>query len=355
MTAGPDPGVRESGAGILRALRHGVRRVSAAPAVLLGVYLATVLAALPFALVLRGTLRAHLGSSLMADTAATGVNWDWWQEFSSQASGLGRSFTPSVIGFAAPLSNLSAFLDGTSQPLAIVVAATGYGALWLFLWGGILDRYARARPTRTPGFFAACGVFFVRFVRLAALAGLLYWLLLGPAREWLFDTIDDRLTRNVTVERVAFAWRLGAYLLLGAALAGLNLIVDYAKIRAVVEDRRSMVGALLAGARFAWRQPLPVAGLYASNGLLFASALALYATVAPGAGGDGAAVWGILLVGQAYVIVRVALRLLFAASQICLFQSRLAHAGYAAFPLPPWPESPDVESLVTPGGPADGR
>jgi hypothetical protein len=173
---------------------------------------------------------------------------------------------------------------------------------------------------------------------------------LGPARGWLFETLDERFTRDITAERMEFAWRLGAYLIIGAALVLINLLVDYAKIRAVVEDRRSMIGALIAGARFIARQPAGALGLYALNGLLFVLVLAVYALVSPGAGRDGLAVWGVLLVGQAYLLARLILRLLFAASQICFFQSRLAHANYAAFPVPTWPESPDAESLGRTGG-----
>ena len=47
----------------------------------------------------------------MANQAADGVNYDWWQEFASQATGLGTTFTPPVIGFAATLDNLSSLLD----------------------------------------------------------------------------------------------------------------------------------------------------------------------------------------------------------------------------------------------------
>ena len=52
--------------------------------------------------------------------------------------------------------------------------------LWLFLSGGLLDRYARRRRGGARGFFGACGVFFFRFLRLGLLAGLAYALLLGP-------------------------------------------------------------------------------------------------------------------------------------------------------------------------------
>ena len=56
-------------------------------------------------------IATHLGASLAADAAAAGTNYDWWQEFPSQATGLGTTFVPSIIGFGAVLDNLSGFLD----------------------------------------------------------------------------------------------------------------------------------------------------------------------------------------------------------------------------------------------------
>jgi hypothetical protein len=50
-----------------------------------------VLVSLPLTLALRAMLARHLGASLAADTAASGVNYDWMQEFSEQASGLGTT------------------------------------------------------------------------------------------------------------------------------------------------------------------------------------------------------------------------------------------------------------------------
>src|SRR4029077_4982392 len=90
----------------------GIRRVNRAPAILLGVWALTLLVSVPLTLALRGMLAQHLAASLAADTSASGVNYDWMQEFSDQASGLGTTFKPTVIGFGAVLDNLSAFLDG---------------------------------------------------------------------------------------------------------------------------------------------------------------------------------------------------------------------------------------------------
>jgi hypothetical protein len=52
-----------------------------------------------------------------------------------------------------------------------------------------------------------------------------------------------------------------------------------------------------------------------------------------------------LALGQVYIVLRVIARLTFAASQIALFQSRLAHAGYTARPLPVWPDSAAAEAV----------
>jgi len=79
------------------AWREGVRRVNRAPAILIGVWVLTLLVSVPLALALRSMLAQHLGSSLAADTAASGVNYDWMQEFSDQATGLGTTFKPTMV------------------------------------------------------------------------------------------------------------------------------------------------------------------------------------------------------------------------------------------------------------------
>src|SRR4030095_6832628 len=138
----------------MRSFFEGWRRVGSAPAVLLGVYLLTLVLALPLAITMRGLLRTHLGASLAADTAARGADYDWWQEVVSQTTGLGTTFSPTIIGFAATLDNISSVLDGQREVAPIAGAIAIYLAGWTFLAGGIIDRYARQRRTRAYGFFA---------------------------------------------------------------------------------------------------------------------------------------------------------------------------------------------------------
>ena len=286
-------------------------------------------------------LAGHLGRSLAAESAATGVNFDWWNEFLNQAAGVGQSFVPAIIGFAAVLKNLSGVADAERLPIVIAAAVSAHALLSLFLLGGVLDRLARDRAIGASGFFAACGVYFVRFTRLGAIAVAVYWVLFAQLHPWLFDDMLDLLTRDLTVERTAFTYRLLLYALFFAVVLMINMVFDYAKVRAVVEDRRSMIGALVAGARFVRRNRGAAVGLYALNSLVFLAIIGLYALIAPG----GASSAGGFAIGQLYIVARVAVRLLFAGSQIALFQSRLAHAGYVARPVPAWPDSPAAEAI----------
>jgi hypothetical protein len=331
---------------IVRAFLDGLKRTVSAPALFIGVFMVTFLMALPLALTLRGMIQSQLGSSLAAGQLAEGFHYDWFEEFWSQAAGLGTTFTPSVIGFAATLDNLDGILDGQAEITPVASVLGVYLLVWTFLAGGIVDRYARQRPTRAHGFFAASGVFFLRFLRLAAFAGVSYYVLYAYVHGWLFEDLARSVTEDVAVERTAFVWRLALYAAFGVLLVLVNVLFDYAKIRAVVEDRRSMLFALLASARFMRRHPRQVFGLYALNALVFLVVLGAWFLVAPGARGSGVALWAGFILAQLYIGARLFVKLHVLASQTALFQGLLAHAAYTAAPAATWPESPAAETLA---------
>jgi hypothetical protein len=331
---------------VTTAFRDGARRVRGAPMMLIGLFAVTLLMALPLSYVLRTMLEAHLGASLAANAAAAGTNYDWWQEFLSQASGIGQTFVPSIIGFGAVLDNMEGILDN----LPLASAILGITAVWLLVWsflsGGIIDRLARARRTRSHGFFAACGMHFWRLLRLGVIAWLAYAFLFRYVHGWIFNGLVAGLTHDVTVERTAFAYRVAGYLLFGALLLVVNIVFDYARIRLVVEDRRSGLGALLASGRFVRRHVTRVVGLYALNALAFLLLILIYAFVAPGAPGGRLSTAVALAIGEAYIMARLYLKLLFYASETALFQGALAHAAYTAAPAVVWPDSPAAESIA---------
>jgi hypothetical protein len=324
------------------AWRAGLGRVRRAPALLFGGWLITIIAAAPAMWAVRSAIEAHLGRSLEAERAADSVNYEWWQEFASQASGPAGTFTPSILGFAAPLGNLSSVADALPLPSGVVAAVGGFVVLQIFLAGGIVDRFARDTRLGSYGFLAACGATFFRLLRLGIIALAIYKLLFMFARPAM-DAVQRSWTQDFTVERHAFA----AYALTTIAfilvVAAVNLVVDFAKIRLVVEDRRSAIGALASGLRFVARQPLAAAGLYGINVLVFAAVLGLYAIVAPSAAVSGWALVWTLLVMQLFILARLWARLVFVASETALFQSRLAHAWYVARPIPARPAPATVD------------
>ena len=171
------------------AVGDGVRRVNRGTgARRRGMCAVTLLIALPLSIALRRHAGAPSRSQHRGGCRRGGADYGWWREFEAQATGLGTTFGPSIGGFGAVLANISGLLD--NEPLAATIA--GATAAWLLIWsflsGGIIDRLARDRPTRTSGFFAACGV-----ARLAAAAARrhrrrrLLRPLRGGCTGWIFD------------------------------------------------------------------------------------------------------------------------------------------------------------------------
>ena len=329
--------------GAFAAVRSGLDRARRAPAVVLGTLALTLFVSVPLAIALRGMLEGHLGASLAADAALRGANYEWWQEFQAQAAGLGTTFVPSIIGFGAVLLNLSNLLDNLPLATTVAGATAAWLVLWSFLAGGIVDRLARNRPTRARGFFGACGAHAGALIRLGLIALAVYAALFSWLHPLLFDRLLPRATHGTTVERTAFFARAGMYGLFGLPLVLVNLVIDYARVRIVVEDRRSAIGAVLASIRFLRANAATATGVYVVNTVLFLVVLACYALAAPRASAPGLVV---LLVGELYILARHYLKLAFYGSGTALFQARLAHAGYTAGPPLVWPESPDAEAVL---------
>jgi hypothetical protein len=266
----------------------------------------------------------------------------WEGEFAASAQGAGRTLTHEILGFGGTLATWSRLADATDIPTPLVGAVVLYVALWLFLSGGVLDRVARGRPVRVSAFFAACGVYFFRFARIGVVIGAMYWALFAWLHPLLFQTIYDRLTRDIATEHQAIVYRTLLYALFFACLALVNVVADFAKVRAVVEDRRSTIATLGAAIRFIRRRPLRVAGLYLLNVLIFAVIARLWLQIAPAA---STPTWMALLAAQLFLLARVWAKLAFMASEVVFFQGELAHATYTAAPEPVWPDSPAVEAI----------
>ncbi len=245
------------------------------------------------------------------------------------------AITRSIAGWAmevtGPTVAAAANLIIGQSNLIIMGLLASYFGVWIFLWGGVLDRLARNRPVGGAAFFSACGEYFPRFLRLAVIVGAAYWALFRIARAAHLPTAltTDSFTGPG-------GWIVVVLVLVLILIA---VIEDFAMVRAVVEDRHSMVGALVASARFVRRRPLAVAGLYLLN-------VATLVAFVVGWRSLPTLPNSVLLAALiALLFARLGIRLAWAAGEVVLFQQALAHLEYTAAPLPIWPDSPAAEAI----------
>jgi hypothetical protein len=307
---------------VRRAIVTGTWRATAARRLILGLWLVNLLAAAVLAVSLGDSLRSSIGASLVHERLRTGFDMGWFGELQGRAGGLLSTFTPTLTGVGAFLHNLEAWLNGDlwrGIP-ELVLVGSAYLLLWTFLQGGILVRLSREEARPTTGFLSSCGRFFFRFLGLALISGVLYLAIYLLAR-WLFGTIEE-VSRDVTVERTALALVAGGALLVGLLLCLVNLVFDYARMATVLEGRRNPLRAAYHALRMVLRHPRPTLGVYLALGLCGLGLLAAYSLIAPGAGQSS--IPGIVfafLVAQAYLIVKLLLRLTFYGSQLTVYEA----------------------------------
>jgi len=272
-----------------------------APAVVVGTVAAMLVFALPPDLSTRTVLLAHYGALGSTVPHLTTL----------PATAAGRSESP-----------------GTAMLVLLwsLLLRPGWAVLWAFLTGGIFDRYARGRPTRARGFFGACGAHFGAMLRLG----------LG---ELFFDAIAVFVLLAVTAGREELSAAVALVLLLTA-----NVVVLYARVRIVVEDRRSAIGAVLGSLRFIGRNAVAACALYAAFAVCLAVPWWLLNTRVTAAFPPTG--WLTLFVGEMTIAALMFIALALYASATALFQARLAHASYTAAPTIEWPESPAAEAIT---------
>lgn len=307
---------------MLNAFREGIRRALGSIRLLALLVVINILFALPAAYAMSSILKSAIGPSMVEQNLRQGFDLDWDGEFEFHARGLATSFVPSLVGVGPVLNNFEALLDGSLLDGYAGVAAAGLAflLLWTFLNGGVLDCYRDERIFFSASqFFGASSKYFGRFVRLLIMSGVLYVLLFRYFSPWLFRRLDA-MTRNTTEERTVVALTVVACLVVIVLLSLIAMVFDYAKISLVQRERRSALGAAIEAARFVAHQPLRTFGLYCFVSVLFVLAVVVYWLVAPGANqAHWYTVLGAFLLGEAFIVARLWVRLVFLASQTALF------------------------------------
>ena len=301
-----------------RAFVEGAVTVVQAPLVVVMVAFVTMLAAAPFAAVLGARVQASLATQPPVALDETEIDPEWWQEYRAHARGLEATFTPAIVGFAAALDSISAILDGRRPPLAVVGPLALSIVLWAFLWGGILRRFAAGRAIGTRAFLRAAAQLAPRFLCIALAAALAIVVLYATVHAALFGPVYRFLIRDDAAELSKFLVRVVLYIVFMTPVALVGLVADYARVASTLGPAGSLVGSIRAGGMFVRTNLRAVTSLYLTTGALF-----LVITIAYGTleiyGGSQVGGWRAIVIGQSYILMRLAIRLTTAAAELRLF------------------------------------
>lgn len=307
----------------LRALALGLLDVVRAPMMLIGIAVITLVIAVPFAAVLHSRLQASLSVQPQVSLDDTEIDPEWWMEFREHARGLEATFTPAVLGFAATLDGVSNVLDGKAMAPAIITPLVISVVAWAFIWGAALRRFQDGRGSGLSGFVSAGASHAISFIVIAIAAAAINLILYVTLHKLLFGPVHSVLVSLTTTERDAFLVRTLLYVMFFAVVATVSLVADYARVSAIAGRANSPGAMLRESIAFITTHKASVALLYVATGAIF-----IVVTIAYGSleivGGSQVGGWRAVAIGQAYVLVRLAIRLTFAASELRLFTTNHA-------------------------------
>ncbi len=319
---------------MLTALRDGCRSVG----LNWGLVVLVLVTNLAFALVLAVPLALQLENDLENRGASSammyGFDYDWWSRWSEQQQGPEKSLAPDLLGTGFALKNLDLLLKGwlpaglfargsDASPVDPMILGLGclYLVLQAFLTGGLVSVFRRPRGGWTlRGLVHGCGFYFGRMLRVS---------LLGLGAAWVvfalnapFARLVDGLAREAVSGRTAVLLTLGRHALLLVALLLVHMVFSHARVLMVREERLSAGLAFLSSLGFCARRFLPAFGQYLCMAALGALLLALFAGL-----DSWLTVIGFrtqllaLLLFEAFVAARIALRLWLVAAQVELQQA----------------------------------
>ncbi len=214
------------------------------------------LAALAAYPIYQGVL-AFTGHSAMSETLASGFSADWLTDFSFNNPGaLDRYATGILI-----VGLLSILIDSV-------------------LSGGVVASF-REPSLRTLGdFFRDCRRYGWRLIRLTIIGLICYWIVFRLLNQGLGNLVD-KWTRQWLDDRPVFWIKLVPSVLTLLGLLLVNLVMDFARVRLVMEEGTSAIEAFLGSAGFSLKRLRAAVVIYAAPALCGAALLGLYLLVWP--------------------------------------------------------------------------
>ena len=283
----------------------GIRQANASWKMILLLLIANVFFALPFAVPIFLLITQTAGGNLYAQRLyGDNLNAIWFSDLVNEQF---ADASPATLGL--------------QFVLMLLVIGAFYLVFNTFLAGGVLEVFtSEGRSFTMKKFWAGCGAYFWRFFRLMIISAIFYAIAIGifALVAWRIDKSDSK----ATVERPTALKNWAALLGLVLLLSLINMVFDYARIGAVLSDRRAMVRQTLRALRLSLRRFFTTFGLYLLIGLtglvLFAVLFWLRSVVSQSSLGTIALAAAI---GQVAIASRMWTRLACYAAEVDLYRS----------------------------------
>jgi len=235
-------------------------------------------------------IQRFTGDSLMGREMARGFSADWLTDFAFSS-------------------------QGSFDRYGKLIVVMGLVSLVLnsILAGGVLAHFRAPEQKYSFGdFFRSAAHYGWRLVRLLIIGLICYWIVFKLVNEKLGMWVDQR-TGNWASDRSVFYAHLAVTLLVLVGLGFFNLVMDYARVRVVLEEGTGAIQAFLASLGFSLARFGKALGVYLVPSLCGLVLLAAYVLLFPWRVIDAA------IAGGSHFREPLALAGLFFAQQLVMF------------------------------------
>ena len=181
------------------------------------------------------------------------------------------------------LTDFAVNSPGSFDRYATVIVCMGFVSLVLnsILAGGVLARFkAPGLKYSLADFFRHTGRYAWRLLRLLVIGLICYWIVFKLLNQMLGQGVG-RWTGNWGDDRSVFCVRLAVSLLVVAGLGFINLVMDYARVRLVLEEGTGAIQAFLASLGFSLGRLRSAIGVYAVPSCIGLAILGVYRLLFP--------------------------------------------------------------------------
>jgi hypothetical protein len=325
----------------IQAFSEGLKKVNRSKRLVFYVWFVNFAIAMLLAIPLLNQLDAYIAPTINEERLLQRWDDNWYQTFRAdfEKNDIASLLNYSILGYAPFATNLNGILNGAGiRSIAgffidlftkFEFRTGGLGILSLLLLfytllstyfaGGFISAYSQDSTFTLKEFLSKGATYFGRFFRLFLLSLLLFYLF-----ALLIDSLNHgiaSITANSPTEMTPFLWYFIRNLFFFFLLAVFMMWFDYAKIRFIVDDRWSALGAFGAGVKFSIKNfgsTFPLVLLLTILGIALMALYGFLEHLIPQTG-----YWTILIVfflEQLYMLFRICVKALFYGTQTALFQ-----------------------------------